>query len=146
MQIRKAIPPLAALLAIAGLIGSLAYNADEPLTSWQLLAKVKVSPGLFGDAETTFDPGIKALDQKEMSMAGYMFPLQAGSSVRRFILSAKPPTCSTCMPGGSEAMVLVNSPQPIKVSTERMHIKGQFKIAQEMGLFYRLDMPIKVVQ
>ncbi|QBC45435.1 DUF3299 domain-containing protein [Iodobacter fluviatilis] len=140
MQIRKVILPLAALLTLTGLIGSLASNADEPLTSWQLLAKIKISPGLLGEAETTFDPRIKALDQTDISLAGYMFPLQAGSSVRRFILSAKPPTCASCMPGGSEAMVLVNSPQPIKVSTERMHIKGQFKIVQEMGLFYRLDM------
>ncbi|STQ91477.1 DUF3299 domain-containing protein [Iodobacter fluviatilis] len=134
----KLILPLS-LLALAGLLASLAFNAEDNLVSWSLLAKVEIKQGLFGETETTFDPAIKSLEQKDIRLAGFMFPLQSGEKVRRFILSAKQPTCATCMPGGADEMVLVNSQRPVKVSTDRMQIKGKFKIAQEMGLLYRLD-------
>ncbi|MFC7421376.1 DUF3299 domain-containing protein [Iodobacter arcticus] len=134
----KLILPLS-LLALAGLLASLAFNAEDNLVSWSLLAKVQVTQGLFGEVETTFDSGIKALEQKDIKLAGFMFPLQSGTSVRRFILSAKQPTCATCMPGSAEAMVLVNSQQPVKISTDRIHVKGQFKIAPQMGLLYQLN-------
>jgi hypothetical protein len=135
---QKIILPIS-LLALAGLLASLAFNAEDNLVSWSLLAKVQVKQGLFGEVETTFDPAIQTLEQKDIKLAGFMFPLQSGEMVRRFILSAKQPTCATCMPGGAEAMVLVNSQQPVKVSTERVQVKGQFRIAQEMGLLYKLD-------
>lgn len=137
-SMQKLILPLS-LLALAGLLASLAFNAEDNLVSWSLLAKVQIKQGLFGEVETTFDPAIKILEQKDIKLAGFMFPLQSGEKIKRFILSAKQPTCATCMPGGAEAMVLVNSQQPVKVSTDRVQVKGHFKIAQEMGLLYKLD-------
>lgn len=136
---KKYLLPITAALLLAGLLASLAIDAEEPLLSWSVLARVQVKPGLLGDIETTFDPAIKALDQQPVKLAGFMFPVQAGSQVQRFILSAKEPTCATCLPGSADAMVLVSSSKPVQVTTERIQVKGTFKLVSEMGLLYHMD-------
>jgi len=59
-----------------------------------------------------FSPTLAALDQKEVKVQGFMLPLDVGEKHAFFILSAVPPTCSFCMPGG-KLSVLKDDPTGI---------------------------------
>ena len=59
---------------------------------------------------------------------------------KSFILSAMPPSCAFCMPGGPDAIVEVKAKTPIKYGYEPVVISGRFVVLKDdpTGLFYRL--------
>ena len=82
---------------------------DKPLPemkgvlSWKTLGEVK--PVKQKDKFVPeFAKAVSALDNKEVKIQGFMMPLDMGEKQARFILSALPPSCSFCLPGGPEQM------------------------------------------
>jgi hypothetical protein len=69
-----------------------------------------------------------------------MLPLEPGERQKNFILSAMPPSCAFCMPGGPDAIVEVKAKTPIKYGYEPVVISGRFVVLKDdpTGLFYRL--------
>jgi len=119
--------------------------ADKPLpelkgvVSWKTLGEVK--PVRQKDKFVpAFGKTVATLDKKEVKLQGFMMPLDMGEKQQRFILSALPPTCSFCLPGGPEQMVEVQAKSPVKYGFEPIVLSGKLAVLKDdpMGLYYRL--------
>lgn len=119
--------------------------ADKPLpelkgvVSWKTLAEVTAVKQK-DKFVPSFSKGIVQLDNKEVKLQGFMLPLEPGERQKSFILSAMPPSCAFCMPGGPDAIVEVKAKTPIKYGYEPVVISGKFVVLKDdpTGLFYRL--------
>jgi hypothetical protein len=119
--------------------------ADKPLpelkgvVSWKTLAEVK--PVKQKDKFVPeFAKVVSALDKKEVKIQGFMMPLDMGEKQQRFILSALPPSCSFCLPGGPEQLVEVQAKSAVKYGFEPILLTGKLAVLKDdpMGLYYRL--------
>jgi len=119
--------------------------ADKPLpelkgvVSWKTLSEVK--PVKQKDKFVPeFGKSVAALDNKEVKLQGFMMPLDTGEKQARFLLTALPPSCSFCLPGGPEQMVEVQAKAPVRYGFEPILLTGKLAVLKDdpMGLYYRL--------
>lgn len=122
-----------------------AQYGDKPLPemkgvlSWKTLGEVK--PVKQKDKFVPeFAKSISSMDKKEVKIQGFMMPLDMGEKQQRFILTALPPSCSFCLPGGPEQMVEVQTKSPVKYGFEPILLTGKLAVLKDdpMGLYYRL--------
>jgi hypothetical protein len=87
-----------------------------------------------------FSKGVAALDKREVKLQGFMMPLDMGDRQKRFLLTAMPPTCAFCLPGGPDQLVEVVAKAPIRYGFDPIIISGRFVVLKDdpMGLYYRL--------
>lgn len=95
-----------------------------------------------------FSSAISALDKKEVKLQGFMLPLDMGDRQKRFILTAMPPSCAFCLPGGPDQLVEVQAKTPVKYGFEPIVVTGRLAVLKDdpMGLFYRLTDAVLVGQ
>ena len=93
------------------------------------------------DVKPRFNAEIKALDGQKVRLQGFMLPLEQTEKQSHFLLSAYPPHCSFCLPGGPNTMVEVRSTKPVNFTFEPIVLSGRFALMEgdASGLFYRLD-------
>ncbi len=157
----------APVLAFTGATGKApgkdAANTDAPLppspymgkplpelkgvVSWKTLAQVEAvrQKDRF---VPQFSSNVTALDKKEIRLQGFMMPLDMGEKQKRFILTALPPSCSFCLPGGPDQLVEVQTKTPVKYGFEPIVVTGKFAVLKddEMGLYYRLTEAVAITQ
>jgi hypothetical protein len=141
---------LAAALTVAAFTPQQAAKDHAPVTgpdgaiSWQALAQLDTSFKVLGPLQTemTVDvaPQVRALDGTEVKLAGFIYPLEGGETHRRFLLSAYPPSCPFCLPGGAAELVEVECAEAVKFSYEPITLAGRFSVLKDDpgGLLYRL--------
>jgi uncharacterized protein len=117
------------------------------VVSWKTLAEVEAVQQK-DKFVPRFSKSVVALDKQQVRLQGFMMPLDMGDRQKRFILTAMPPSCSFCMPGGPDQLVEVQARTPIKYSFEPMVISGRLSVLRDdpMGLFYRLTDAVVVSQ
>ena len=142
---------LAAALALAAFTPQQAPKDHAPVVepsgalSWQALANLETSVRTVGPLRTemTMDvaPQVRALDGKQVKIAGFIYPLEGGETHRRFLLSAYPPSCPFCLPGGPAELVEVECAEAVKFSYEPVTLAGRFSVLKDDpgGLLYRLS-------
>lgn len=107
--------------------------------SWKTLAQVQAVQQ--GDTFIPkFDANVSKLDKKPVKVTGFMLPLGMGESQDHFILTATPPTCAFCLPGGPEQVIEVKTTKPVKFSYDPIALSGKLELLKNdpMGLFYRM--------
>jgi hypothetical protein len=87
-----------------------------------------------------FPKEIAALDKKEVKLQGFMMPLEVGAKQKRFLLSAMPPECGFCLPGGPEQFVEVQAKSAVKYVLDPIVVSGTLALVHDDagGLLYRL--------
>ena len=100
------------------------YNSDI----WKVLLKVKYS--FIGDKyKPRFNDQLKALDRKEITISGYMYPLDEAKTQQYFMLSYYPiKVCFFCGGAGPESIIEVNTKKPIKLTTKKIKLKGTLRL------------------
>jgi hypothetical protein len=95
-----------------------------------------------------FSNSITALDKKEVRLQGFMMPLDMGEKQKRFILSALPPSCAFCLPGGPDQLVEVQAKTAVKYGFDPIVLSGRLTVLRDdpMGLYYRLTEAVPVAQ
>lgn len=79
-----------------------------------------------------FSPEIKALDGKEVTVRGYIIPVEGYKSHKEFILSAFPYSmCFFCGGAGPETVMEVSASEPVEYSAEAVTIKGKLHLNSE---------------
>lgn len=122
-----------------------AAAGPEGALSWQALAQLDVSYKAISPSQTemTMDvaPQVRALDGQEVKLAGFIYPLEGGETHKRFLLSAYPPSCPFCLPGGPAELVEVECADPVKFSYDPITLSGRFSVLKDDpgGLLYRLS-------
>lgn len=102
--------------------------------SWKTLSKItfvkkydellgfKVDMPVFGDE-------VRKLDGKEITIKGYVIPVEGYKSHKEFVFSAFPYSmCFFCGGAGPETVMEVFSKEPIKYSADPITIKGRLKL------------------
>jgi hypothetical protein len=142
---------LAAALAAAPAAGQPAAPAPhDPQTQmlpdakgavpWSLMGKTAIRK-IDGKLGPDFPAALKPYDGKTVKLQGYILPLEAGQTHRRFLLSAWSPTCPFCLTAGPEAMVEVKAKDAVKYSLEPVVVQGRLALLRDdaSGMFFRLD-------
>jgi uncharacterized protein len=113
--------------------------AAQDVVPWKTFAQVQVTKSKDG-FEPRFAQEVADLDQKQVRIQGFMMPLEMGEQQSLFVLSAVPPTCSFCMPGGPEAVVEVRAKRPVAYTEAAVTVSGRLSVlkAEPSGIFYRL--------
>jgi hypothetical protein len=132
---------------MALLIAALSFPvAAQDVVPWKTFAQVQVSKTKDGFVPQ-FSDSVAALDQKEVTIRGFMLPLESGEKHVFFILSAVPPTCSFCMPGGPDAVVEVRAKRGLAYTESAVEVRGKLSVLKNdpTGIFYRLTdaVPLK---
>jgi len=132
---------LAVLLAIVVFPAAAQIPAEErtDLVPWRVFSQVKLVRQK-DRYVPRFSPEVAALDQKIVSVRGFMIPLEMGKQQTHFLVSSLPQTCPFCLPGGPEAMVEVKSKTPVKYGFEPLVLSGKLSVLKSdpTGIFYRL--------
>jgi hypothetical protein len=129
-----------ALLLLSFVIAlPVAAQAQDEVVPWKTFADVRMTRSE-NRVVPEFSKAVAALDQKEVKVQGFMLPLDIGDRHALFILSAVPPTCSFCMPGGPEAVVEVRAKRGLAYTDSAVAVKGKLSVLKSdpTGIFYRL--------
>jgi hypothetical protein len=90
--------------------------------------------------EVIFSKEAKQLDGKEIRLAGFMLPLDMKEKQTHFMLSAYPPSCPYCLPGGPNATIEVFCKQGVTFTYDPIVLRGKLKLLRDdpSGFFYRM--------
>lgn len=108
---------------------------------WQKLAKCKVGvdekKGIYFITNT---PEVKALAGKEITVQGFMLPLESTAKHSHFLLSKRTPTCPYCMPGEPNEIFEVYAKTPVEYTDGMLNITGTLELMNDpsKGLFFKL--------
>ncbi|MEM1094094.1 MAG: DUF3299 domain-containing protein [Bacteroidota bacterium] len=111
---------------------------------WETLAEYTYEVFEDFEYEVTFSEAVQALHETEVTLKGYIIPLEQGITVTHFLLSTFPlADCYYCMPGGPESFVEVMTDDPIAFTYEPLTLRGTFAVLEkeeidQMGMFYRM--------
>jgi uncharacterized protein len=117
------------------------------VVSWKTLAEVQTVKQK-DKFVPQFSNTVAGLDKKEVKLQGFMMPLETGDRQKRFILTAMPPSCAFCMPGGPDQLVEIQAKTPVKYGFEPIVVSGKLTVLRDdpMGLYYRLTDAVLVSQ
>ena len=114
-------------------------------TSWQLLESAKETTRRDEQgyilSKPVFSPAIKKLDGKRIKVAGWMMPLDNGSTQKRFVLLGYPPGCPFHFHAAPNQFIEVLADTPFKTDEVNPHVvSGVLELTgyDESGIFYRL--------
>lgn len=112
----------------------------DDVVAWSLLTDVKTVVRQ-KRIVPVFPAEVRALDQRQLKLHGFMLPLDPGETQRHFLLTSVPLTCAFCTPGGAESMVEVRTRAPVKYREDAVVVEGRFQVLENdpYGLFYRLS-------
>lgn len=109
---------------------------------WSVLAGTRIDvdeeQGLYSAA---FSDQAKALDGKQVTVTGFMLPLEATDRFHHFLLSKRTPTCFFCPPGQPNEIVDVWVEDAAEWDDGPVTVTGDFSLMddREMGLFFKLS-------
>ncbi len=145
-----------ALLALCGFTAeqapkSISQPADERKAQealpksrdpmWKILGKTQIhldeKQGLYS---ATFPDEVKALVGKEVTISGFMLPLEATEKFQHFIISKRTPTCPFCPPGEPNEIADVWVEKPVAWSEDVVKVSGVFGLMDnpQLGLFFKI--------
>ena len=117
------------------------------LTGWDLLSTVEIVIGYddFMGAEVEkpkFSEQLKLREGKEVTLEGFIIPLQQKTAQQYFILSRFPyQSCFFCGAAGPETVVEVYSDRKVNYTDERVRVTGKLRLNRDnaLNLFYILE-------
>lgn len=148
-----------ALLLLAGLLAAGSATASTPASQpaserarqvlmphsndpiWTTLGHTVVTTDLARGIFTAAAPAeVKALDGRDVTVSGYMLPLDPSPMISRFLLTRNTPVCPFCPPGQPNEVVEVDLDQFVKPTTEPITVRGRFSLRADagQGLFFHL--------
>jgi uncharacterized protein len=154
----RAIRHFAAALIVAALAGGAAgvaaqdaNNAPSPgglwaspdaapagTIPWQLLQQAKTVQKPDKKFGPSFPKQVKDLDKQQVKVYGFMMPLDQARKQKRFLLSAFPPHCAFCLPGGPESLVEVIADSPVEFTFEPIVVAGRMAVLENDVVYYRI--------
>lgn len=121
------------LAGITGIPSALAQSGTTE-SLWKTLARITYKKEYddflgFKIDKPVFSDAIKALDGKEVTVKGFIIPVEGYKGHKEFILSAFPYSmCFFCGGAGPESVMEVVAIEPIEYSAEAIVIKGKLHL------------------
>ncbi len=107
-----------------------AVEPEGGALSWNALAEA---------VDNRFPDTVRQLDGTEVTLAGFIFPYEAGDRQTRFLLSAYAWHCATCATRDLSQLIDVTATAPLPFTPEQVLIKGRLELLDAPArLYYRL--------
>jgi len=116
--------------------------------AWQVFAKTKEKQrkitfpdgGFAFEVSPEFDSELKALDGKQVTLYGIMFPLEQSSKQGSFLLGPYPASCPFHYHVTPSLVVEIKAKQPVEFSWDPLTLTGTLQLVEndENGVFYYL--------
>ena len=125
----------------------LVFAFQSQLSGWELLSTVEIVMGFdnFMGAEVEqpkFSEQLKLREGKELTLEGFIIPLQQEGDQDYFVLSRFPyASCFFCGGAGPETVIEVYSDTKFSYTDERVRVSGILRLNNDnpLQLFYILD-------
>lgn len=108
------------------------YGQGTPSENWKVLSQLEYekSTDEYGEIYIPkFDPEIKALEGKEIKLAGYIIPFEGMFKPDHLIISSVPvASCFFCGGSGPESVAEVYLKEPVKYTESLVAFKGKLKL------------------
>ena len=114
-------------------------KSGDPM--WNLLAKTRIHlDKKLGLYRADFPGEVTALAGKEITISGFMLPLESTEKFKHFIISKRTPTCPFCPPGEPNEIVDVWLDNAVSWDEDMVKVTGTFELMDnpELGLFFKL--------
>lgn len=139
---KKLIFSITTMLFLAGFSTNLLAQAEpqEPVqktNTWKTLGKITFKKQYdemlgFKVDVPVFSKAVKDLDGKEITIRGYIIPVEGYKSHKEFIFSAYPYNmCFFCGGAGPETVMEVVSKEPIEYTAEAVTIRGKLQTNED---------------
>jgi hypothetical protein len=115
-------------------------KSNDPM--WTVLSKSKIhvneKKGLYS---ATHPAAVKALVGTQVSISGFMLPLESTEKFKHYILSKRTPTCPFCPPGEPNEIVDIWMAKPVKYDENMVKVTGNFALMdnEQLGMFFKLS-------
>lgn len=109
---------------------------------WNVLRQTRVrEDDRSGTFTAEFPSAVQSLSGRQITVEGYMLPLDSKHLTNHFLLSKYTPVCPFCPPGQPNEVIEVYSSDPMVPSQDKIAVMGRFGVHQDSGagLFFRLD-------
>lgn len=114
-------------------------DAAEGVVTWETLLGSRVT--YLDDAvRIDFTKEVQALDGQEVSVIGFILPLESMDKQQHFLLVSTPPSCFFHLPGGPVGAIEVFAEKGLEFDWSPVRLKGRFKLhaPDEYDAVYRL--------
>jgi len=121
------------LLTVSILLAGNTLTAQDT-NVWKTLSKITYKKQMdeimgFNVDVPVFSDEIKALDGKEITIKGYIIPVEGYKSHKEFVFSAFPYNmCFFCGGAGPETVMEVYASEPVKYSAKQVVLKGTLEL------------------
>jgi hypothetical protein len=111
-----------------------AFTASGQDNVWKTLGKISYKKEFdelmgFKIDKPVFSDQVKALSGKEITLKGYIIPVEGYKSHKEFIFSAFPYSmCFFCGGAGPETVMEVEAVEPVKYSADAIVLKGVLQL------------------
>lgn len=125
---------------------------DMEKNTWQKLSKITFTKEFdelmgFKIDKPVFSESVKAMEGQEVTIKGYIIPVEGYKSHKEFIFSAFPYNmCFFCGGAGPETVMEVEASEPVKFTAESVVLKGKIRLnADDINrLMYKLEDAVMV--
>jgi hypothetical protein len=115
--------------------------AAQTAVSWDTLAKVRVVVQQDGQRGPEFDPEVRRLAGQQITVRGFMLPLEQGAQQQNFLLTVVPMAdCFYCLEHGPGSMLEVRAARSAAYTYARVAVTGRLELVLDdpLGMYYRL--------
>ncbi len=130
-------------------------NLPEGGTPWDVFGETVMHEYKFQDEEgfdwvgvrPEFDEKIKMLENRNILMQGYMFPLDQDEKQKTFLLIPFPPSCPYYPHVSSNLIIEVHAKKSIKYSYDAVNIRGELELVENddlYNIFFRLRNAVEI--
>lgn len=113
-------------------------QSDDFLWKSFALCQLKSDPNF--SYSITYIPEVKAMDGKQITLSGFIMPLETKEKFTHFLLSRRAPTCAFCPPGEPNEIVEVFTSKPVRWQEDLLTISGTLILSNDgkKGIFFQM--------
>jgi uncharacterized protein len=107
---------------------------------WKNFSQCKLKPNKDFTYDITYTSGVKAMNGREITISGFMLPLEAKQKSSHFLLERRAPTCAFCPPGEPNEVMEVFSSKPMIWEENLVTLSGTLVLPNDgkKGIFFQL--------
>jgi uncharacterized protein len=119
-------------------------SAPRSMTSedqlWKTFAQCKLRSNKDFTYDISYNAGVKAMSGKEITISGFMLPLETKPQSSHFLLERRAPTCAFCPPGEPNEVMEVFSTRPMAWNENLVTLSGTLILPNDgkKGIFFQM--------
>ena len=107
---------------------------------WKSFAQCKLKTEKDFSYSISYLPSVKTMNGKEITISGFMLPLETKQKSAHFLLERRAPTCAFCPPGEPNEVMEVFSSKPLPWDENLITMSGTLLLPNDgkKGIFFQL--------